>query len=125
MDTNSYIQQISSIDAELSRLNTRMKSLREQKRGQMTGLYQLMKSQNLEYVGNGKNKITIRAAEPKLAHKEKIKPKSQRRLEEIEILRSQGIPNPEQLYIQLEETRRASGLPNKKQKKDIDPFLGF
>jgi hypothetical protein len=141
MDGSSYVYEIEKIDRELKRINAHAKNLRTQRNRSMAGLYNYMKSNNLEQVGSGKNIITIKKCAPKEKKISKLKPKAQRRAEALELFSDAGIPNPEQFYEDLERVQRAeraeqsemenmeiTGNKSKKKrnnKNDYDPLLGF
>lgn len=140
MSSDSYLYQIKSIDDELRRLNAKTKILREQRRKQLTGLHQYMKSHNLEQVGTGKEIITFQKCDT-LVNKQKrvkLKPKNQRKAEELELLKDVGVSNAAEFYEKLEKARKGnpSNTSNavvkhsnekrsKKKKEDYDDCLGF
>jgi hypothetical protein len=137
MNGEAYLYEIQKIDKELKRLNAHAKSLRSQRAKSMTGLHHYMVSHNLQQVGSGKNTITIKKCAPKEKRSSKLKPKSQRRAEALELLTNAGLPNPEQFYDDLERVQKATntvsddpggGSSSKKKKNnrnDYDPLLGF
>lgn len=110
MTANSYLHEINIIDAELKRLNLITKNLRLQKKRQLVGLCHYMKSNNIEKVGEGKNAITLKKCENATLQgqpRPKLKPKKIRKIDELNLLREVGIPDPINFYAQLEKTRTA------------------
>ena len=142
MAENNYLYEIYGIDAELKRINERSKQLRSQKKRCMTGLYNYMISQGIDRVIDGKKVITINQCDPN-KKRAKIKPKKQKKEDAIYLFREIGIPNPEEFYMEFEQTQKINNNENnggdsddffgpptkkkgKKNKKDeIDPMLGF
>ena len=142
--SDPYIQEINRIDAELKRVAIHTKQLREQKAKLKFGLYQYMRSHNLDRVQYNNTTITLKSCEPKEKKMRVSTPKAQRRKDAINILRDAGIPNPEELYLSVENTQKGTtsnsenvdpddlfGSSNKKGKKrgkkdnGIDECLGF
>jgi len=136
MNERSYLDEINSIDAELKRINIHTKSLRTQKVKAMNGLYQYMKSHNIQKVGN----ITIEKCAPKNTQRAKAKPKSERKKLAINLFREVGIPDPINFYNEFEKLQKNTGNEEnnddfysqpqkrkrgKKGQDTIDPFLGF
>ena len=142
MNSDAYVQEIARIDEELKRISVHTKQLREQKARASLGLYHYMKSKGLEEVNNGKGVITINKCAPKQKKPRQTKPKAQRRLDTLSLLRDVGIPNPEDFYNELENVQK--GTPKnecetddifgnsvktkrgrKKEKDTVDALLGF
>jgi hypothetical protein len=131
-----YLYEIQKIDKELKRLNAHAKNLRSQRTKSMTGLHHYIVSNGIKQVGSGKNVITIKKCAPKEKRSSKLKPKSQRRAEALELLTNAGLPNPEEFYNDLERVQKAtngvgddtgggSSSKKKNNKNDYDPLLGF
>lgn len=144
MTANSYLHEINILDAEIKRLNLITKNLRLQKKRQLAGLYQYMKSHNIEKVGEGKNAITLKKCESATSQSQtrpKLKPKKVRRMDELNLLKEVGIPDPVNFYAKLEKTRTAktnllvtenhesysstTSNRGRVKKSSYDPFLGF
>jgi hypothetical protein len=103
----SYLREINNIDSELKRINIHSKNLREQKKRVSAGLYNYMQNHKLEKISDGKKDITIERFAPK-QKKCPSKPKSQKKIDAIELFRDVGIPNPEQFYKDFDNTQKSS-----------------
>ncbi len=137
MNVESYVTQINQIDNEMKRINLRIKELRILKRQQVRVLHEYMQKQNLEKVGTGTQTITIKKCERMLpANSTKggpLKSRKERKNDEINLLREQGIPHPEKFYGELQTIRKTTlnntgnnGEPRaKKSKGGYDDMLGF
>ena len=94
MEAETYLCEIHNIDIELKRINDHAKGLRDQKSRLMGKLYNYMDTNDLEKVGSGKDTITIKKCTPKSKKTSNLKPKSQRKLDALELFMDAGIPNP-------------------------------
>ena len=127
----AYVQEIDSLTAEIKRLNTHVKNLREQRKVAQGHLYNYMESHSLEKYRNH----TIASVRPR--PKKPRKPESQKKQDAIELFREAGIPDPESFFTEFKATQKyedgeePSERPISKPKKkknpneDYDPFLGF
>lgn len=97
----SYVREINSIDEEIKRLNTRLKTLRQQKKTAQGHLYEYMNNKNIEKIEN----FTLKKLEPKPP---KPKKKKAEKMRDAIILCSQhGIDDPEEFYKQFQKTQTA------------------
>ena len=100
-----YLYEIGKIEAEVKRTNDRLKGLKEQRTILFTALHTKMVEQNLESVGEGKNKITLKKCAPKKP-RAKVKPKSERREAAISLFRETGIADPRGFLERYEQTQK-------------------
>ncbi len=101
MNPNSYVQEITKIQTEISRLNGVLKQLRIQQRHAKNKLYQYMIRNELTKVGT----YTLKSCEPPKL-KTKAKPKKEKKKAAIELFRDIGIPDPEKFYRDFEATQK-------------------
>lgn len=101
---NSYVNEINSLEAEIKRLNKRLKELRETKRNSENNLYMLMKSENIDQITYEGRTISIEKITPK--NKKKILPKKQRDELTKNYLRDQGIPDPEEIFQEIQRLKK-------------------
>jgi hypothetical protein len=140
----AYTQEIKSINLEIKRSNTRLSTLREQRRQKQGFLYKYMVDNKLEKFEG----ITANSIKPRELNKRK--PEGEKKKDAIELFRREGISDPESFYAKLKNTqkfmsrndddsdddrddyddeeerrRRSSNKKKKNNEKTYDPFLGF
>src|SRR5438132_9157142 len=123
MAENVYMYEIYGIDAELKRINERSKQLRIQKKRCMTGLYNYMIAHGIDRVENGKKVITLNQCDPN-KKRAKTKPKKQKMEDAIYLFREIGIPNPEEFYLEFEQTQKINQNNGSNNGGDTDDFFG-
>jgi hypothetical protein len=130
----AYTREIKSINFEIKRSNTRLDTLRSQRKQKQDFLYKYMIDHNMEkYEG-----VTINSIRPKELNKRK--PEIEKKKDAIELFTQEGIIDPEDFYTKLKNTQKFrtkntddntndedySIKRNKKRKNEnYDPFLGF
>lgn len=126
----SYVKEIESLKKEIKRLNSHLKSLRQQRKQSEKHLYNYMVANNLEsYEG-----ITAKSIKPKAIQR---KPLSQKKSDAIKLFRDSGIEDAEKFWDEFQATQRYNNENTenieseprksrpKKKKDDFDPLLGF
>ena len=103
MSCTSYMNELSSLDAEIKRLTVHLKALREQRKRVTEHLYSHMGKNNIDHVYNGKKKVTIQSVAPK--NRKKMRPKNERKNDAITLFRETGIPNPHAFFEKLESLK--------------------
>ena len=128
----AYVREIKSICEEIKRSNTRLSTLREQRKYKQSLLYKYMVDRGLEkFEGITINSISPKAPKPR-------KPEVEKRKDAVELFRQAGISNPEDFYTEFKTTQIAHPRGNgddeshspkrkssKKTKNEYDPFLGY
>lgn len=108
---DSYLRQISDVDAALKRLNAQTKELRKKKKDAQTRLHAWMIKNNVEEYG----KIKIKKVAPKPPAKRK--PVKKKKEDAISLFAKIGVNDPEELW---EEFQRTQKLENERTTTDDD-----
>ena len=99
-----YMNEIISIESEITRLNKRIKELRERKKIAEHNLYEFMLSKNLDNFTHDGRKIFIEKITPKI--KKKALPKKQRDELTKRYLREQGVRDPDEIFQEIERLKK-------------------
>lgn len=100
MNGKAYVNEIRSIDRELKILNSRIKSLRLQKKASQGHLYKYMKNRNLEEF----EKIKLKSITPKPPTPRK--PLKKKKEDALELFRDVGIPDPDGFWRDFQSTQK-------------------
>ena len=100
MNIDSYFRERQSIDAEIKRMNDRLKQLRQQKKEAETNMYKYMEANNMKnYKG-----IKIEKIKPKVPIKRK--PEKDKKKDAVDLFRGAGLPQPENFYEEFKKTQK-------------------
>ena len=102
------MNEIISIESEITRLNKRIKELRERKKIAEHNLYEFMLSKNLDNFTHDGRKIFIEKITPKI--KKKALPKKQRDELTKRYLREQGVRDPDEIFQEIERLKAAEPM---------------
>lgn len=98
---DSYIRQISELNATLARLNKQTSELRKKKKEAEKRLHAWMVKNNIEEYA----KVSIKKIAPKPPAKRK--PAKQKKADAINLFAQIGVNDPEQLWEEFQSTQRA------------------
>lgn len=94
---------LKNMNAEIKRLNTQLKIMREEKKKTEERLYNWMTKRGIDdYCGFKRDRI-----KPKEKTILKRKPKKQKIEDALKLFRDAGIPDPEEFYMQYQGTQKA------------------
>lgn len=106
---NSFVNEYTSLEKEIKRLNHHVKTLREQKKKVASNLYKYMVSRALSEVGG----IPLKKVTPP----KKRKTEQEKRKEAIELFAREGVDLPDVLYDKLKQTQKAKEDPFESEKE--------
>jgi hypothetical protein len=95
------VHQLDKIDAEMKRLSTKQKVLRDQKKKHIANLITFMEKNKLESIGD----YTLEKLK-KGSTKPKLKPKAERMRDVYQVLNNIGVSDPVSLWDMLQVAQR-------------------